>query len=206
MEGREGGRGALAILEVRNNGKHSNLHKFVSLYFIFFVLINQTSQAIRMTIETPKNKNTEHLHSIGNESLLQSPILPSPRLSIAVDLDREIVRSVSCFGDTESAKDLAKRIPSFNHLDSRGKRAARDRRRFLLTTKALQPEKFESIVNYYGLEATKKDLSLDFRKSAVSAVTSSTKKKNMDFSLVKPMAAYYAKKKNGKALKIVFFV
>ena len=79
----------------------------------------------------------------------------------------------------------------------------KDERRFFLITKALQPEKFASIVNCHGLKATKKDLSLNFCNNAAPVVTSSTEKKKRILVLCNQWQNY-AKKKNGKAFEFDF--
>ena len=76
-----------------------------------------------MSIEAKKEKQAQQqLFLISNDKFFnqQSPVFPSSRLN----LDREIIRSVTFFGETESINDIAKRVTSFNHLDSKEKRAA----------------------------------------------------------------------------------
>ena len=87
-----------------------------------------------------KQKQIQSIFSIVNG--FQSPILLS-NLSIPTDLDRELVRSIALFGDSDSFRDTL-RNPTFQHrLDLTAKKAARERRRYLLSVKEHQPEKFE---------------------------------------------------------------
>ena len=69
-----------------------------------------------MTTEEKKNQQLYSINTTNDISFLSPIFVPSPRLSVAVDLDREIVRSVSIFGEAESIKDLAKRLPALNIL------------------------------------------------------------------------------------------
>lgn len=93
----------------------------------------------------------------------QSPLLLS-NLSIPIELDREIVRSIALFGDTDCLKDTIRRNPAFVSLDTTTKKAARNRRRYLLATKHQQPEKFEQFCAHYSVPflIPKKDLSTEF--------------------------------------------
>ena len=107
----------------------------------------------------------------------QSPLLLS-NLSIPSELDRELVRSLALFGDSDSLKDTLRRNPAFRTLDSSSKVAARNRRRYLLAIKEQQTEKFEELCAHYNIpvQIKTKDLSSEFESVLKPESTSSIKK------------------------------
>ena len=112
----------------------------------------------------------------------QSPILIS-NLAVATDVDRELVRSIAFFGESESFWDTLRRNPNFLYrLDSASKKVARDRRRYLLSVRANQPEKFEAFCKHYNIpfEVGSKNLSLEFNETIENTCesTNDNKKKH----------------------------
>ena len=110
----------------------------------------------------------------------QSPILLS-NLSIPTDLDRKLVRSFALFGDSDSFRDTLRRNPTFQHrLNSTAKKAARERRRYLLSVKKHQPEKFERFCTHYNIpfQLSCKNLSPEFEKTNENTSEKTYKKTN----------------------------
>ena len=93
-----------------------------------------------------------------------SPVVLS-YLSISTDLDREIVRSLALFGESDSFKDICKRNPAYSFLDTSVKTAARNRRRYLLKIQKQDPAKFEQLCSHYAIHNNKSiDLSSSFNR------------------------------------------
>ena len=117
----------------------------------------------------------------------QSPILIS-NLAVATDVDRELVRSIAFFGESESFWDTLRRNPNFLYrLDSASKKVARDRRRYLLSVRANQPEKFEAFCKHYNIpfEVGSKNLSLEFNETIENTCKSTNdNKKNSTLTKV----------------------
>ena len=95
-------------------------------------------------------KETTPIHNSAPIVDFSSPLNLS-YLSISTDLDRELVRSLALFGESDSFKDICKRNPVYNFLEPSVKTAARNRRRYLLKIQRQDPAKFEQLVCYYRI-------------------------------------------------------
>ena len=111
--------------------------------------------------ETPKldKRNSTPFPVVDN---FQSPInLWS--LAIPPDIDRELVRSVAFFGDSDCFREVTNRLPSFQFLDPATKRSVRERRRYLLSTKKLHQSRFEELCLHYNIPIdVSRDLNSEF--------------------------------------------
>ena len=111
--------------------------------------------------ESPLSENSNSLPYPVVDNF-QSPI-NLWNLAIPPDIDGELVRSAAFFGDSDCFKEVTKRIPSFAFLDPTTKKSVRDRRRYLLTTKKLNPRRFGDLCLYYGIPINvSRDLSAEF--------------------------------------------
>lgn len=109
--------------------------------------------------EKKKEKKQKEVDSLNN---FLSPSCPA---SVPDSVDRELVRSVVFFGDTDSFRETSRRIQIYPLLDSATKRAVRDRRRHLLELKQKQPEKLEFLREQYSIPSLqRRKLSSDFNQ------------------------------------------
>ena len=101
----------------------------------------------------------------------QSPILLSS-LAVPLHLDKELVRSVALYGDFDCFRDLVRRLPAYL-ADNSSKKAARQRRHYLLVIKKTNPQKFQAVCVHYGIPfESPKNLLSDFNTTTTAMMTS----------------------------------
>ena len=122
----------------------------------------------------PKSTSKQQIATVVTNPIIedfQSPVLLSS-LAVPLHLDKELVRSVSLYGDFDCFRDLARRVPTYL-TDNSSKKAARRRRHYLLSIKKSDPEKFEAVCVHYGIPFESQiNLLSDFNKTTTVMMTS----------------------------------
>ena len=99
---------------------------------------------------------SSHFETPEKSQAPSTPLFVSPSTFIPPDIDREILRSVLLFGNSENFKEISQRISSYDSCTPTQKRAIRDRRRSLLKHKQSSPERLENLRSQYELHSSVK--------------------------------------------------